>query len=139
MLHQWGMITTNPLAALEGLVKSTARLPGRKLVLFVSSGCLLDRNNSDAFDRLRRVTSAAASAGVVIYSVDARGLVASTVDLSGDVPFDPSGRLERASMGELGATQDGLNALARDTGGRAFFNTNTLPSPVPTAIPHNYV
>ena len=139
MLQQSGMITTNTLAALEGLVKSTARLPGRKLVLFVSSGFLLDRNNSDAFDRLRRVTSAAASAGVVIYSIDARGLVASTVDLSGGVPFDPSGRLERASMGELGATQDGLNALARDTGGRAFFNTNALSAAVTTAVQESSV
>ena len=139
MLQQSGMITTNTLAALEGLVKSTARLPGRKLVLFVSSGFLLDRNNSDAFDRLRRVTAAAARAGVVIYSIDARGLVASTVDLSGGIPFDPSGRLERASMGELGATQNGLNALARDTGGRAFFNTNALSAAVTTAVQESSV
>jgi VWFA-related protein len=139
LLQQSGMITTNTLAALEGLVKSTARLPGRKLVLFVSSGFLLDRNNSDAFDRLRRVTSAAANAGVVIYSIDARGLVASTADLSDAVPFDPSGRLERASMGELGATQEGLNALARDTGGRAFFNTNALSAAVTTAVKESSV
>jgi VWFA-related protein len=134
MLQQSGMITMNTLSALEGLVKSTARLPGRKLVLFVSGGFLLDRNNSDAFDRLRSVTSAAAKAGAIIYSIDARGLVASGADLSGGVPFDPSGRLERASMGELGATQDGLNALARDTGGRAFLSTNALSSAVTTAV-----
>ncbi len=113
MLQQAGMITMNTLAALEGLVKSTARLPGRKLVLFVSGGFLLDQKHSDAFDRLRRVTSAAATAGVVIYSIDARGLVATTNDASDQIPFDPSGRLARASGGELPATQDGLNALAR--------------------------
>ena len=139
MLQQSGMITTSTLSALEGLVKSTARLPGRKLVLFVSGGFLLDRNNSDAFERLRSVTSAAAQAGVVIYSIDARGLVAPSADLSGGVPFDPSGRLERASMGELGATQDGLNALARDTGGRAFLNTNALASAVTTAVQESSV
>src|SRR5712692_8662021 len=134
MLQQAGMITTNTLAVLEGLVKSTARLPGRKLVLFVSGGFLLDQKNSDAFDRLRRVTSAAATAGVVIYSIDARGLVAGTSDASDPIPFDPSGRLARASGGELPATQDGLNALARDTGGRAFFNTNALSAAVTTAV-----
>jgi VWFA-related protein len=139
LLQQSGMITTNTLSALEGLVKSTARLPGRKLVLFVSSGFLLDRNNSDNFDRLRRVTAAAASAGVVIYSINAGGLVAPNADLGGDPPFDPSGRLARASMGELGATQDGLNALARDTGGRAFFNTNALSSAVTTAVQESSV
>jgi VWFA-related protein len=139
ILQQAGMITTNTLAALEGLVKSTARLPGRKLVLFVSGGFLLDLRNSDAFDRLRRVTSAAAAAGVVIYSIDARGLVASTTDPGGGIPFDPSGRLERASAGELPATQDGLNALARDTGGRAFFNTNALSAAVTTAVQESSV
>ena len=139
MLQQSGMITTNTLSALEGLVKSTARLPGRKLVLFVSGGFILDRNNSSAYDRLRSVTSAAAKAGVVIYSIDARGLVAPSADLSGNVPFDLTGRLERANTGELGATQDGLNALARDTGGRAFLNTNALSSAVTTAVQESSV
>src|SRR5712691_5640779 len=139
MLQQAGMITMNTLAALEGLVKSTARLPGRKLVLFVSGGFLLDQKHSDAFDRLRRVTSAAATAGVVIYSIDARGLVATTNDASDQIPFDPSGRLARASGGELPATQDGLNALARDTGGRAFFNTNALSAAVTTAVQESSV
>jgi VWFA-related protein len=139
MLQQSGMITTRTLTALEGLVKSTARLPGRKLVLFVSGGFLLDRNNSDAYERLRSVTAAAAKAGVVIYSIDARGLVAPTVDLSSDIPMDPSGRLERAGAGELSATQDGLNALARDTGGRAFLNTNALSSAVTTAVQESSV
>ncbi len=139
MLQQSGMITTNTLAALEGLVKSTARLPGRKLVLFVSGGFLLDQKHSDAFDRLRRVTSAAARAGVVIYSIDARGLVASMADPGGDVTFDPSGRLARAGGGELFATQDGLSALARDTGGRAFFNNNALSAAVGTALKESSV
>ncbi len=138
MLQQAGMITTNTLAELEGLVKSTARLPGRKLVLFVSGGFLLDQNHTDAYDRLRRVTSAAARAGVVIYSIDARGLVASMAE-PGDVTFDPTGRLARASGGELFATQDGLNALARDTGGRAFFNTNALSASVGTALKESSV
>ncbi len=34
----------------------------------------------------------------------------------------------------MGATQDGLNALAHDTGGRAFFNSNALDSAVATAV-----
>lgn len=35
--------------------------------------------------------------------------------------------------------QDGLNALARDTGGRAFFNTNALSSAVTTAVQESSV
>ena len=63
---------------------------------------------------------------MVIYSLDARGLVASLSDISVPTAFDLTGRLDRANQGELVATQDAMNALARDTGGRPVFNTNAL-------------
>ncbi len=126
ILNQASTITRNTLIGLEGLVKTSRKLPGRKLVFFISDGFLLDFRNSDSSDWLQRITGDAARNGVVIYSLDSRGLVASLSDASGEVAFDPSGRLERASHGELQATQDPLNALARDTGGRAVFNTNSL-------------
>src|SRR3989440_4631483 len=66
--------------------------------------------------------------------MDARGLVASLTDASSDVAFDPSGRLERASSGELLASQDAMNALAKDTGGRAVFNTNGLDTGLSNAL-----
>src|SRR2546426_708128 len=73
MLHQAASITTNTLAGLESLVRSSSKLPGRKLVFFISDGFFLDDRNSDSLDRLRKITSAAARSGVVIYSMDARG------------------------------------------------------------------
>jgi hypothetical protein len=109
-------------------------LPGRKLVFLISDGFLLDAKNSDSNDRLRQITSAAATAGVVIYSIDARGLTIGLPDASRETPFDPSGRLERSAAGENTATQDGLNALAVDTGGRAFRNNNDLSPAVRTAL-----
>jgi VWFA-related protein len=129
-----GNLTRITLGGLEGLVKSSSRLPGRKVVFFVSSGFLLDNRNTDSLERIQRVTSAAARSGVVIYSMDARGLVASLVDASSDVAFDPSGRLDRAGRGELFATQDAMNALAKDTGGRPIFNTNTLEPGLRSAL-----
>ncbi|HEV7683554.1 MAG TPA: VWA domain-containing protein [Pyrinomonadaceae bacterium] len=126
MAQQGAAITTNTLAALEGLVKSANSLPGRKLLFFISGGFLLDDRNSDSRSRLQRITSAAARSGVVIYSMDARGLVASLSDASTPTAFDVSGRLQHASSGELSATQDSMNALAADTGGKAVFNTNSL-------------
>jgi len=134
ILQQAARTTTNTLAGLEGLVRSSGKLPGRKLVLFISDGFFLDANNSDALYRLRKVTSAAARTGVVIYSLDARGLVASLSDASVGESFDPTGRLARGSSGELIASQDGMNALARDTGGRAIFNTNALDLGVKKAL-----
>ncbi len=127
-------ITRNTLAGLEGLVRNSSKLPGRKIVFFISNGFLLDGRNSDTVERLRRVTSAAARSGVIIYSMDSRGLVATLSDISFAAPFDPSGRYERSLSGELGATQDGLNALARDTGGRPFFNTNSFETGVKKAL-----
>jgi VWFA-related protein len=126
MAQQGAAITTNTLAGLESLVKSANGLPGRKLLFFISGGFLLDDRNSDSRSRLQRITSAAARSGVVIYSMDARGLVASLSDASTDAAFDVSGRLQNASSGELIASQDSMNALAADTGGRAVFNTNSL-------------
>ena len=126
LLQQAGHVTTNTLTGLEGLIRAANKLPGRKLMFFLSGGFFLDDRNSDSRYRLQRITSAAARSGVVIYSMDARGLVASLSDASSESQFDPSGRLQRAGSGELLASQDSLNALAVDTGGKAVFNTNSL-------------
>ena len=134
ILQQGAQTTTNTLSGLEGLIRSSSTLPGRKLVFFISGGFLLDYRNSDPGGKLQRITSAAARSGTVIYSIDARGLVASLTGASVDVPFDNSNRLLRASMDELNATQDGLNALARDTGGKPILNTNALGAGLSRAL-----
>jgi VWFA-related protein len=126
LVRQSGAITTNTLAGLEALIRSANTLPGRKLIFFISGGFFLDDRTSDSRSRLQRITSAAARSGVVIYSLDARGLVASLGDISTPGEFDVSGTLERANSSELHASQDSLNALAADTGGKAVFNTNSL-------------
>ena len=126
LAQQAGQVTTNTLTGLEGLIRAANKLPGRKLLFFISGGFFLDDRNSDSLYRLQRITSAAARSGVVIYSMDARGLVTSLSDASSEGQFDPSGRVQRASSGELLASQDSLNALAVDTGGKAVFNTNSL-------------
>lgn len=126
LVQQAGYVTANTLTGLEGLVRAANKLPGRKLIFFISSGFFLDDRNSDSRYRLQRITSAAARSSVVIYSMDARGLVASLSDASSESQFDPSGRVQRANSGELLASQDSLSALAADTGGKAVFNTNSL-------------
>lgn len=133
-VQQTGFLTNVTLISLRALVKNSARLPGRKLIFLISDGFLLDNNNSDSYDRLRQVTSAAAAAGVIIYSIDARGLTTGMPDASVEQPFDPAGRLSRSAGGEIGALQNGLNALAVDTGGRAFFNSNSLSPAVTKAL-----
>ena len=134
MLEDSSSLTTRSLASFKSFVENTSRLAGRKLMFFISDGFLLDRNHSDNDDRLRVITSAAARAGTVIYSIDARGLTAGLPDASAMVAVDPTNRLTRGAISELRSYQDGLNTLASDSGGRAFFNTNFFSGPVTSAL-----
>lgn len=124
----------NTLSGLESLIKSAKNLPGRKVLFFLSGGFFVENRRGDSFSKLRDITSAAAKSGVVIYSMDTRGLVASLQDASIERPFDPTGRLTFSTHQELSASQDGLNALAVDTGGKAIFNTNDLKQGIAPAI-----
>ncbi|HEY0319388.1 MAG TPA: VWA domain-containing protein [Pyrinomonadaceae bacterium] len=125
-LNQMARTSGITLSTLESLVRSSAQLPGRKLIFFISDGFFLDSSRSDTLDRMRTIIDASARSGVVVYSMDSKGLVTSMPDASSDVPFDPSGRLSRATGGENSATQDVMNAIAVDTGGRMVRNTNVL-------------
>ena len=124
----------NTFYSLEKVIQSAKTLPGRKVLFFLSGGFLIENQRGSSFSKLRDIINAAAKNGVVIYSMDTRGLVASLKDVSVDVPFDPYGRLSSSAHGELHATQDGMNALAVDTGGKAIFNTNDLKKGLAPAI-----
>jgi len=100
-------ITFRTLASLRSIVSSCGVLPGRKLLFLLSDGFALQFHSDDSVHKLRVVTDAAATAGIVIYTLDARGLV----------PDEPHTVISK---------QDGLNALASDTGGRFIHNTNGL-------------
>jgi VWFA-related protein len=134
IVSQSSVFNSHTLVGLERLVRSAKDLPGRKVVFFLSGGFLVENRRGDSFSKLRDVTNAAAKSGVVIYSMDTRGLVASLTDASTESPFDPTGRLALATHGELSATQDGMNALAADTGGKALFNTNDLTQGLAPAL-----
>jgi VWFA-related protein len=125
ILMQAAAVTANTYGTLESLMRSSARLPGRKLAFFVSDGFLLDPGRGPALrDKLDQIIDAAQRAGVVVYTIDAKGLAANVLDATNNVPIDPNGRLEIATLGAIEATQDAMNALAEDTGGRALRNTN---------------
>jgi VWFA-related protein len=116
--------TDDTLRLLEGLMRTAAQMPGRKLVFLISDGFYLTDVKTGAIDRIKKVTDAAGRAGVVIYTLDARGIVSDAIDVTNNKPIEPGNLLNGASIGEIAATQDGLNALAKDTGGQAFRNTN---------------
>jgi hypothetical protein len=114
----------NTLIMLEGLMRTAGQLPGRKMVFMISDGFYLNDRKSGSIDRIRRITNAAGRAGVVINTLDARGLIGESLSVTNDKPMGEGGWLRGTNIGEVTSSQDGLNALAGDTGGRAFRNTN---------------
>ena len=119
--------TMNTLAALEGLMRSSAGLPGRKLVFFISDGFVVDARRSGVLAIMRRVTKAAAQVGAVIYTMDARGTFADPYTDASQNPYpDFTGSVSRNLFAEGLATQEPLQILADDTGGRATLNSNSF-------------
>ena len=117
--------TFNMLAMLQGLMRTMAQLPGRKLMFLISDGFYLDEHTGASREKIRKITEAAGRAGVVIYTLDARGIISENIDVNNNNRIaDGAGFMIGATHEHIAASQDGLNALAGDTGGRAVRNTN---------------
>lgn len=128
-------VVKNSLSSLVSLMRSTAKLPGRKLVFFISDGFVPNFTGSDFTAMMDRATGAANRSSVVIYTIDARGLTTDPMfDASSGGNFDPSGMVASHLSGERNFMQEGLNALAADTGGRALLNSNDLEGGVARAL-----
>jgi VWFA-related protein len=127
ILMQAADVTRSTYASLQSLMQSSARRSGRKLAFFVSDGFLLDFGTTASLsDKLMQIISTAQKAGVVVYTIDAKGLVSPGLDATNNVPMDPNARLETLATRAILASQDALHALAVDTGGRALRNTNVF-------------
>jgi VWFA-related protein len=134
------IFTVGTLGAVNYVIKGMRELPGRKAVVLFSDGFGLydDDNgikkpNPRLTDNLQRLTELANRSSVVIYTIDARGLVVPMVDSQDsfeNVIKSASGAgiqqvgLDRSR--ELYETQQGLRALAEETGGFAVINNNSL-------------
>ncbi len=136
ILRNAAQATSHTYESLDSLVRTLEREPGRKLVVFVSDGFLLDTGprTFDVKNKLKLITDKAQRAGVVIYTIHARGLNTGMSDATNQVPMDPNGRMESTLLAEAVSSQDPLNALAGDTGGRAFRNRNVFDAAVRTAF-----
>jgi hypothetical protein len=120
------VIAERTLDALGRVLRIFSALPGRKVLFFLSDGFILQTQRPEILGRIRQVTDAAARAGIVIHSLDSRGLIVGGPDAANPAGPDRFNRLARNAVSEVTSVQDALNALAVDTGGTFLKNTNAL-------------
>src|SRR6185437_1388281 len=119
--------TDRELFAIRAIAQSLDRIPEKKSMLYFSGGISRDGIENEA--SLRAATNAAVRANLAIYSVDTRGLQAvlavgdaSTGSLRGNAAYTGGALLN--NMNSHAATQEVMDTLSRDTGGKAFFDSN---------------
>jgi VWFA-related protein len=124
---QTGYAEKATLSTLEGLMRSSGALAGRKLVFFISDGFISDYRKSNGPDFLRLVTEEAARVGAVVYTLDARGTMGDpAVDASRNDYPDFAVRANGRSFFDERMTKEPLETIAEETGGRAFLNNNAF-------------
>jgi len=121
--------TDRQLSALQTAVQSLGQLNEKKLLIYFASGLTL--NGLDNQAQLHATEDAAIRAGVAIWTIDARGLVATGA--MGDATHGSPGGQAMYTGGSAMAlasnfekSQDTLYAIAGDTGGKALLDNNDL-------------
>jgi VWFA-related protein len=121
--------TDRRLDALQTLSDALAGIEQKKSVIYFSSG--MGQNGQDNQVELRRTVDRATRANVSIYAADMRGLTAlvpggdaTQASTRGTSAF--SGASTRSQVDSLAGSQDTLSTMAEDTGGRAFFDSNSF-------------
>jgi VWFA-related protein len=117
------------LRAIEGLVESLAKAPGRRMILLASSGYLSGNLENDEDELIRK----ALRAGVVINALGARGVYAVIAggDASTPTPVVRAPRSARLTEDRVQATSetakdDSMAVLASGTGGTFYHDNNDL-------------
>jgi VWFA-related protein len=128
------MSASGSLGALNLIIRGASQLPGRRAIVLLSEGFALMTNDRGAYIAeprtriaLDRAIEAAMRNGVVIYSVDARGLqtggLMASDNVVGNAAPDTS-QLDRRRF--IHDTQEGLTYVAEQTGGIAALDTNDI-------------
>ena len=148
------------LSTLKALTERLAELPGQRLLFFFSDGFSLSGNGgSFDSDDLTPTISRAVRSGVVLYTFGAQGLTVQMLTASqtgiveGARQYALSNQPGRPGSGGpitvqpiqsyLSARNNdqkiGMTALALDTGGKPFFETNDLNGRIAQALEENRV
>ena len=121
--------TDRQLAALETAVKMLGTINEQKALVYFASGLRL--NGLDNQAQLVATENASLRSNVMLYPIDARGLVAMAPE--GDATQGSNGGIGmfngatmQAVVNRFQQSQDTLYAIAKDTGGKAFLDSNDL-------------
>jgi len=138
------MLAAGSLGALDYIIRGVEKLAGRKFIVFVSEGFSLIDRTSHAWSAFTRVMDHANRAGVVVYTIDARGLQTGGLTAEDNpqpqqmLPGPPGGSTgpllqgfealdaQRLRQAYLRDSQEGLIYMAEQTGGFAVVNNNDL-------------
>jgi VWFA-related protein len=129
------MLVEASLAAVKYTVQGMRGLPGRKAVLMMTGGFPLDVSDAPEYRALilaaiDRLVDSANRAGVVIYTMDPRGLadVGTAADaVNGSMTSQGIATAMFSAMKAYSAPLEGLTYLANRAGGFAIYNDNDLP------------
>jgi VWFA-related protein len=139
------LFSVGTLGAISYVVRGLSDLPGRKSILLISDGFKIsDRDplshtssNDRTFQRLLQLIDETSRASVVIHTINASGLQASSAiraedsladasNLSGARTPDQVTQDLRDRANDALDLQSGLDFLAEETGGMAIHNSNDL-------------
>ncbi|HEX7173715.1 MAG TPA: VWA domain-containing protein [Pyrinomonadaceae bacterium] len=137
IVERAAQVSEATISSLESAVGARGPEPGRRILFFVSEGFTLTNRKRDIGDKYRRVIAAAARAGTVVYTLDARGLAVPMLDASSGMRADIELETDLTVVSpsaDMAAQQEVLRGLAADTGGRALLNTNGLEQAVESAL-----
>jgi VWFA-related protein len=121
--------TDRKLAAIEDAVKKLAKLPEKKVMIYITGG--ISKTGVDNQAQLEASINAAVKANVALFPIDARGLMgdppggaASSASSRGNGVY--TGSQWNSQRSGINNSQETLVTLASDTGGKAFLDSNDL-------------
>lgn len=128
------------LASLLNIVRVMGKLPGQRLLVFLSPGFLSMSGQSMLMKS--QIMDAAAASNVVVNALDVRGLYVGNVDASEGANSTlgmVTGQQVQDRPDAMQSAEDAMSEVANGTGGRYFHNNNDLQSGLEslTAVPEN--
>jgi VWFA-related protein len=139
------MRVAHTMDSLSAIGRYLAGYAGRKVIVWFSASfpinlSVVDAGDFDVYrsygDRVRTTTNLLSDAQIAVYTVDARGLVGTSIADPSQTGRDANGRMQLTVDDHIKANsretfnrfseEASLDKVAQETGGRSFLNSNDL-------------